>query len=114
VAATGDRPTALTFYDDTALTAVLLRDPDAARAFAADELGALAAESRAVRDLRDTLACLFANRHDQSRTAQILGVHRNTVAKRVRRAEAMLARPITSRPRELEAALLIAEALGSL
>ena len=42
-------------------------------------------------------------------TADALGVHRNTIAKRLRRAEAILGRPITSRPRELEAALLIAE-----
>jgi DNA-binding PucR family transcriptional regulator len=38
-------------------------------------------------------------------------VHRNTVAKRLRRAEATLERPITARPRELEAALTIAEVL---
>jgi glyoxylase-like metal-dependent hydrolase (beta-lactamase superfamily II) len=44
-------------------------------------------------------------------TAAVLGVHRNTIAKRLRRAEATLERPITSRPRELEAALLIAEVL---
>jgi DNA-binding PucR family transcriptional regulator len=100
---------AVTFYDDVALTAVLLRDRDAARAFAAEELGELAADTRAARELRDTLATLFAAHYDQSRTAAVLGVHRNTIAKRLRRAEAILGRPITARPRELEAALLIAE-----
>jgi DNA-binding PucR family transcriptional regulator len=100
---------ALTLYDDVALAAVLLRDRDAARAFAAEELGELGAATRAAAELRETLATLFANGYDQSRTAEALGVHRNTIAKRLRRAEAILGRPITSRPRELEAALLIAE-----
>jgi DNA-binding PucR family transcriptional regulator len=95
-----------------ALATVLLRDRDAARAFAADELGGLAAPTRAAAELRETLSAYFANGHDQSRTADVLGVHRNTIAKRLRRAEATLGRPITSRPRELEAALTIAEVLG--
>jgi DNA-binding PucR family transcriptional regulator len=100
---------AVTFYSDVALAGVLLRDRDAARAFAADELGGLAARTRAAAELRETLSTYFANGHDQSRTADVLGVHRNTVAKRLRRAEATLGHPITSRPRELEAALTITE-----
>jgi DNA-binding PucR family transcriptional regulator len=103
---------AITFYDDVSLAAVLMRDPAAARAFADEELGELGAQTRAAAELRDTLARLFANHYDQSRTAELMGVHRNTIAKRVRRAEAILSRAITSRPRELEAALLIADILG--
>jgi DNA-binding PucR family transcriptional regulator len=103
---------AVTLYDNVALAAVLVRDPDAARAFADDELGQLGAPTRAAGELRDTLRALFANRYDQSRTADGLGVHRNTIAKRMRRAEAILGRPITARPRELEAALLIAEVIA--
>jgi DNA-binding PucR family transcriptional regulator len=99
------------FYDTAALAAVLLRDCDAAREFAAEELGELAADTRAAHELRDTLATLFVSQYDQSRTADLLGVHRNTIAKRLRRAEAILEHPITSRPRELEAALLIAATL---
>ena len=110
VAASHDGP-ALTYYDDVALAAVLLRDRDAARHFAAEELGELAAQTRAADELRETLSAFFAGGHDQMRTADALGVHRNTIAKRLRRAEATLGRPITSRPRELEAALLIAEVL---
>ena len=100
---------AVTYYEDVALAAVLLRDREAASTFAAEELGELAAQTRAAAELRETLTGFFANGHDQSRTADALGVHRNTIAKRLRRAEAILGRPITSRPRELEAALLIAE-----
>ncbi|HEX6388234.1 MAG TPA: helix-turn-helix domain-containing protein, partial [Solirubrobacteraceae bacterium] len=103
---------AITRYDDVALAAVLLRDRDAARAFARDELGELAAQTAAAAQLRATLSAYFAAGYDQSRTASALGVHRNTVAKRLRRAEATLGRAVTARPRELEAALVIAEALG--
>jgi DNA-binding PucR family transcriptional regulator len=110
VAAGRDGPS-VTFYDDVALAAVLLRDRETARAFAAEELGELAAQTRAAAELRETLGTFFSNGQDQSRTADVLGVHRNTVAKRLRRAEANLGRPITSRQRELEAALLIAEVL---
>lgn len=88
---------------------MLLRDREAARTFAAEELGELAAPTRAAAELRETLSGFFANGHDQSGTAEGLGVHRNTIAKRLRRAEALLGRPITSRPRDLEAALLIVE-----
>ena len=110
VAASHDGP-ALTYYDDVALAAVLLRDRDAARHFAAEELGELAAPTRAAAEQRETLSTFFAGGHDQMRTADALDVHRNTIAKRLRRAEATLGRPITSRLRELEAALLIAEVL---
>ena len=109
--ASGHEGPEVTLYDDVALAAVLLRDQDAARAFAADELAGLAARTRSAAELRETLSAYFANGHDQSRTADALGVHRNTVAKRLRRAEATLGRPITARPRELEAALTIAEIL---
>jgi DNA-binding PucR family transcriptional regulator len=63
-------------------------------------------------ELRQTLSAYFMSGHDQSRTAHALGVHRNTIAKRLRRAEATLGRPLDRRPRELEAALTIAEILG--
>jgi DNA-binding PucR family transcriptional regulator len=99
----------VTFYDDIALAALLLRDRDAARAFATEELGDLAQATRAATELRETLSAYFASGHDQGRAAYALGVHRNTVAKRLRRAEAALGRPLTRRVRELEAALTIAE-----
>jgi DNA-binding PucR family transcriptional regulator len=108
VAAGHDGPV-VTFYDDVALAAVLLRDRDTALAFSLEELGGLAVRTRAAAELRRTMSAFFAHGHDQSRTADVLGVHRNTVAKRLRRAEAMLGRPLMARPRELEAALLIAE-----
>jgi DNA-binding PucR family transcriptional regulator len=102
----------VTFYEDAALAALLLRDPDAARAFAAEELGDLARDTGTAAQLRHTLSTYFTSGHDQRRTAHLLGVHRNTVAKRLRRAEAVLDRPLHRRSRELEAALAISEVLS--
>ena len=100
----------VSWYADVALAAVLLRDLETARRFAAEELGELARPGRAAADLRATLSAYFAAGHDQSRAAYVLGVHRNTVAKRLRRAEALIGHPLTERLRELEAALVIASA----
>jgi hypothetical protein len=102
----------VTFYDEVALAGLLLRDRDAARAFAVEELGSLGAATRAGGELRATLSAFLAAGHDHTRTAAALGVHRNTVAKRLRRAEALLGRPLEARPRELDAALVIVAALG--
>ncbi len=103
----------LTWYSDVALAAVLLRDPDAARTFAEEELHELVRPTRPATDLRETLSAYFAAGLDQSRAARDLQLHRNTIAKRLRRAEALLGHPLTERPRELEAALVIADALVS-
>jgi DNA-binding PucR family transcriptional regulator len=101
----------ITWYSDVALAAVLLRDRDAARTFAEEELRDLVQPTRAAADLRETLSAYFAAGLDQSRAARDLHLHRNTIAKRLRRAEALLGHPLTKRPRELEAALVIADAL---
>jgi DNA-binding PucR family transcriptional regulator len=97
-----DGPTA---YRDVALAALLTRDPEAAQRFAAEELGALAGSGGA--ELLRTLAAYFAAGHDQTRTAAALGVHRNTIARRLERAETLLGGPIDRRARERAAALLI-------
>lgn len=101
----------ITRYADVALAAVLLRDHDAARAFAADELGRLARDTKAAAVLRSTLAAFYADGQDQSRTARELGLHRNTVANRLRRAEELLGHPVDERVREIEAALVIVDSL---
>ncbi|WP_205698511.1 CdaR family transcriptional regulator [Conexibacter sp. SYSU D00693] len=99
----------LTRYEDVALAALLTRDADAARRFADEELGPLAAPGAAL--LRATLSAFYAAAHDQSRTAHALGLHRNTVARRLARAEQLLGSPLTERVRERGAALVALEAL---
>jgi DNA-binding PucR family transcriptional regulator len=89
-----------------------VRDRDAARMFAAEELGPVAAPTPAAAELRRTLTAFFAAGHDQSRAARDLGVHRNTVAKRLRRAEGLIGHTLEARVRELDTALAIAEVLA--
>lgn len=98
----------ITRYTDVALAALLLRDEDAARAFATEELGPLVRDGRTAASLRETLAAFFASGQDRSRTALCLGIHRNTVANRLTRAEQLLGHPIEERALEVEAALVIA------
>lgn len=101
----------ITRYADVALAALLLRDEDAARAFADEELGPLARDDRVASSLRDSLTAFYASGQDRSRTALRLGVHRNTVANRLSRAEQLLGHPIEQRAREVEAALVIVQRL---
>jgi DNA-binding PucR family transcriptional regulator len=92
-------------YDEVALAALLTADLDQARAFAVSELGALAAPD--VARLADTALEVLAQQGSPRRAAQRLGLHENTVAKRVRAAEEALGRPITERPAQTLAALMI-------
>lgn len=92
-------------YSDVALTALLTKDLEHATAFAARELGELAgADTR----IADTILAVLEAQSSPRRAAQRLGVHENTVAKRVKAGERLLGRGIGERPAELYAALVIA------
>ena len=75
-------------YPDVSLEALLADDLDAARRFAERELGPLAADDDATVRLASTLAIFLEEGASFVRAARRLGVHANTVAYRVRRAEA--------------------------
>ena len=100
-------------FPDVALEALLLEDPDSARSFAARELGPLASADDATVRLTSTLAIFFEESGSFVRSARRLGVHANTVAYRVRRAEALLERPLSERQLELRVALRLARVLES-
>lgn len=95
-------------YEDVALAALLTKDAEQAQAFAERELGGLAAEDAA--RLAETVLEVLVLQGSPRRAAQRLGLHENTVAKRVRAAEDVLGRPIGERPVETLAALLILRA----
>lgn len=97
-------------YADVALLDLLLRDPAAAAAFAREQLGELAGPDPRAGELRSTLATYLARGRDASATASALGVHRNTVARRLTRAEQLIGRPLDRRTDELIVALTIAQA----
>jgi DNA-binding PucR family transcriptional regulator len=76
------------------------------------ELGELASSDPSVARLRETLRLYLQTWGSHVRTAELLKVHQNTVAYRIRRAEQLRGRPAGERRAELEAALLLADRLG--
>ena len=104
----GDGDGAVATYPDLALEALLIEDPDAARRFSARELGPLAADDDATARLASTVAIFLEEGSSFVRAGRRLGIHTNTVAYRVRRAESLLGRPVTERQLELRVALRLA------
>lgn len=97
----------ITRYRQVALSSLLLHDVDGARRFVAGELGELAADDDGARRVAATLRVYLEEDSSPVRASRRLGIHPNTVAYRVRRAEAMLGHPVTSRPLELQVALAL-------
>jgi hypothetical protein len=101
----GDGDGAVVSYPDLALEALLADNPEAARRFAASELGPLAGGDDATVRLASTVAIFLEEGSSFVRAGRRLGIHANTVAYRVRRAESLLGRPVTERQLELRVAL---------
>lgn len=78
-------------FDDVRLVALVTHDPDAARDFVAHTLGALAT---AAPELRAALRTFLAEGCNASRAAEGLLTHRNTLLRRLARAEELLPRPL--------------------
>ncbi|GGJ71413.1 PucR family transcriptional regulator [Streptomyces brasiliensis] len=94
--------------NEAGLAAVLMSDPQSARRFALRRLGPLAtATPPAAESLRSTLHVFLANSGSYQRTADQLGIHRNTVLNRIQRCEAELGYSVRSAEQDLLAALLI-------
>ena len=103
----------VTVYAEVALVDALSGDLDLARAFVAAELGALAVEGRREGEERRALLAVLDAQGGLAAAAEALGVHRNTVLQRLRRAEERRRRPATDRVAELHAALRLVDVLGS-
>ncbi len=101
----GAAPPSCTRYADVALADLLTSDAGAARAFAAAELGALASDP----ELQATVLAVVAPGGSLAAAARALDLHRNTVLQRIKRAETLRGRPISDRPAELHAALVIVQ-----
>jgi hypothetical protein len=101
----GDGEGAVAAYPDLALEALFADNPDAARRFAASELGPLAGGEDATVRLASTVATFLEEGSSFVHAGRRLGIHANTVAYRVRRAEQLLGRPVTERQLELRVAL---------
>lgn len=98
-------------YEDVALVALLTHDLDQAREFARRTLGPLAAPDPDSRRLADTLFAVLQAQGSPRRAGRSLGVHENTVARRLRAVDTLLDPADRASPAELLAALTIARSL---
>lgn len=108
----GQHGPAVLRYGDVALVDLLSRDLDAARDFVAEQLAGLTGLDAATTGLRATLLAVLSPQGGVASAARELGLHRNTVLQRVRRAEALRGRPLDDGAADLHAALLLASTLG--
>ena len=98
-------------YEDVALLALLTKDLEQARDFAQRTLGPLADRDESALRLAETLYVVLEEQGSPRRAARRLGVHENTVAKRLRAIDALLGDEERPPPAQLLAALTIARAL---
>ncbi|MCR1785820.1 helix-turn-helix domain-containing protein [Nocardioides carbamazepini] len=108
----GGRSAPVTSYAGIALVDTMSGDLDLARSFVAAELGALAVVGRREDEERRALLAVLDAQGGLAAAAEALGVHRNTVLQRMRRAEERRGRAATERVAELHAALRLAQVLG--
>jgi hypothetical protein len=103
----------VTEFGDIALADAMSRDLDTARAFVAAQLGDLARDGGKERGERAALLAVLDAQGSLTAAARTLGIHKNTVLQRVRRAEERRGRPVTIKVAELHAALLVCDVLGA-
>jgi hypothetical protein len=96
-------------FSDVALDALLMENPAEARRFVTRQLGTLAEDSDAASRLRGTVAAFLQENASFLHTARRLGVHENTIAYRIRRAEELLGRELKGNQVELQTALRLAQ-----
>ena len=99
-------------FRDIALADALSNDLDTARRLVESELGGLAEDTSAAHDERATLLALLNSRGSLAAAAHRLGIHRNTVLQRLRRAEQKIGRSSMERVAETHAALVLVDVLG--
>ncbi len=102
----------ITHYAEIALVTLLTADRDAAVDDVGRQLGELGGDSPEMGRLRRTVRVFLDTGRSHARTAEELGIHRNTVRYRVQRVEQLLGRPVHHTGSELHNALLITEWLG--
>jgi DNA-binding PucR family transcriptional regulator len=95
-------PQQVASYRDVQLVALLTADPAQADEFLMDTLGDLL---RADAETRETVAVYVREQCSTARTAERLFTHRNTVVRRLARADALLPRPLSENVLSVAAAL---------
>ena len=111
IAELSDRAPAAVGFGSVSLDALLTHDIDEARRFVVDELGPLLDDSAASNRLLTTLEVYLEEDSSFVRTGRRLGIHENTAAYRVHRAERALERRVSERQLELRTALRLTHLL---
>ncbi|MEZ0365150.1 PucR family transcriptional regulator [Mycobacterium sp. pUA109] len=99
-----DSPQRVVFFDDVQLVALMTSDAEGAEQFVRQILGDLAQASR---EIRDTVLAYVEENGSVRQVAGRLYAHRNTVVRRVARAESLLPRPLAENPVQVAAALQV-------
>ncbi|MBT0567080.1 CdaR family transcriptional regulator [Williamsia sp. CHRR-6] len=99
-------PRRVATYDEVRLVSLMSADPVRMSSFVRDTLGAF---ETADPMLRSTVVTVVQERFNTTRAAQRLYTHRNTVERRLRRADELLPRPLSERPIDVAAALLVVQ-----
>lgn len=102
----------VTRFHDVELAALCSNDAAYCRAFVAETLGRLAAQTEEIRKLRATLQAYFKANCNFRGAAVQLGLHHNTVRYRLDRATDLLGRSLDEDRLQLELALHLASHLG--
>ncbi|MGN6132140.1 MAG: PucR family transcriptional regulator [Nocardioidaceae bacterium] len=100
--ATLTSPQQVARYEDVQLVALLSSDPGACEEFVAETLGELVAADD---DVLETVRTYVREQCNSSRTAERLYTHRNTVLRRLARADELLPRPLADNVVAVAAAL---------
>lgn len=98
----GVRRRQLVTYDEIRLVSLLIRDSAATEEFVDDTLGDLITADD---DLRATIHTWISVQCNTSRTAELLYTHRNTIIRRLARADELLPRPIAENMVDVAVAL---------
>lgn len=112
VAESMSRPRPVTRYEDVAVVAPFLADPEATRELVARELGPLATADEPTARLRETLLAWLRAAGSARDAAAAIGVHKNTVLYRLRGIEQAVGHPLDKRRLQIEIALEIVDVLG--
>jgi PucR-like helix-turn-helix protein/diguanylate cyclase with GGDEF domain len=103
----------VTRYAAVALASLVCADLEQARGLVARELGPLARGDDETLRLASTLRVYLEEGSSLERAARRLGVHKNTINRRVRRARELLGHPLEEHTLELQVALAVASVLGA-
>ncbi|NLE81158.1 MAG: CdaR family transcriptional regulator [Rhodococcus sp.] len=102
----------LTVFDAVQVPCLMTDDHETLRALVARELRGLAATGTAATRLRETLLVHYANNCKPAVTAEVLGVHKNTVRYRLDQAADLLGHDLDERRLTVELALISVDTYG--